>query len=453
MALFSKKKNEGGLLDVIRCDETKYLVWKWRPYGQDVNSTKKENSIRYGSSLRVKPGEVAVFFYSQKEGTVQDFIIGPYDETIKTANFPILSNIVGSAFGGNSPFQAEIYFINLQGNNQISFRTPYFDVFDPRFMDFSVPASVAGTLTFNISDYESFIKLNRLVNFDLDDFYLQISSAVNKYIKGVISNIPAEKEIPVLQLERKLLEINETISAYLKVRLENDFSINMKALDLAEIRFDEDSPKYEELRMMTARQQAKTTEAQTDINIKNMADMQNINATNMDETLRIQREELQRGQKLQTESNFMGVHGLNLQADVMKTAAESLGEMNANMGDGSGSGGMNPAGMMTGMMMGGALGQQMAGMMNQMGNNMNTQAGQQATTPPPLPSSGYMVAVNGQQSGPFTIQQLQQLVQNGQINADTLVWKQGMQNWVTAGSIAELTGIFNTLTPPPIPTL
>lgn len=54
---------------------------------------------------------------------MQDFIVGPYDDTIKTANFPILASIVGFAFGGESPFQAEIYFINLQGNNQVKFVT------------------------------------------------------------------------------------------------------------------------------------------------------------------------------------------------------------------------------------------------------------------------------------------------------------------------------------------
>ena len=54
MGLFSNKK-EGGLMDVIRCDEQEYLVWKWRPSGE-ANSTHKENAIRYGSSLRVKEG-------------------------------------------------------------------------------------------------------------------------------------------------------------------------------------------------------------------------------------------------------------------------------------------------------------------------------------------------------------------------------------------------------------
>ena len=42
MGLFGfGKKNEGGLMDVIRCDEQEYLVWKWRPSG-DANSTKKD---------------------------------------------------------------------------------------------------------------------------------------------------------------------------------------------------------------------------------------------------------------------------------------------------------------------------------------------------------------------------------------------------------------------------
>ena len=54
--------------------------------------------------------------------------MGPTDTTIKTANFPILSSLVGLAFGGESPFPAEIYFINLSGNIQLKFGIPYFDV-------------------------------------------------------------------------------------------------------------------------------------------------------------------------------------------------------------------------------------------------------------------------------------------------------------------------------------
>ena len=153
MGLFGRG-NSSGLMNVIRCDEEEYLVWKWRPEGQNVNSTTRENSIRYGSSLRVKDGEVAVFVYKQKGGTYQDFILGPYDDIIKTVNFPVLSSIVGLAFGGESPFQAEVFFINLQSNNQLRFAIPYFDVFDSRLPDHGIPMAVRGTMTFNISDYK-----------------------------------------------------------------------------------------------------------------------------------------------------------------------------------------------------------------------------------------------------------------------------------------------------------
>jgi len=444
MGLFGNK-SEGGLMDVIRCDEQEYLVWKWRPSGE-ANSTKKENSIRWGSSLRVKDGEVAVFVYKQNDGTLQDFIEGPHDEIIKTANFPVITGIIGLAYAGKSPFQAEIYFINLAGNIQIKFGIPYFDVFDPRFLDFGVPMAARGSITFNITDYKAFVKLHRMINFEMEDFTKQIKDMVTKYVKVYITNLPADKGIPVLQIERKILEINDLIEPRIRDAFVNDFGVNLKRFDLATIEVDKESQGYAELRKMTAEQTMKTTIAQTDVGIKNLEDTQKINAKNMEETLRIQREEAQRAQKLQTETNFIGAHALNQQTEVLKTGAESLGNM-GNMDMGGGGGGMNPAGMMTGMMMGGAMGNQMAGMMNQMGQNMN----QQQNTPPPPPQIQYSVSVNGQTAGPFNWQQLQQMVQNGQLTKNTHVWKQGMAGWEVAGNVQELANLFGAVPPPPPP--
>ncbi|MBQ4632690.1 MAG: SPFH domain-containing protein [Prevotella sp.] len=445
MGLFGRGKS-GGLMNVIRCDQQDYLVWKWRPENQEVNSTSRENAIRYGSSLRVKDGEVAVFVYKQQNGTCQDFIEGPYDDTIKTDNFPVLSSIVGLAFGGESPFQAEIYFINLAGNNQIRFGIPYFDVFDPRFPDHGIPMSARGTLTFNVTDYKGFIKLNRLINFELEDFKKQVKDAISKYIKAVVMNVPSDMGIPAVQMERRILDINETVYNYLKPRMENDFGVNLKALDLGSLEIDKESPYYEELRQLTAGNTARTMNAQTDVNIQNLQDTQAINAQNMAETLRIQREESQRAQQLQTQTNFMGTHAMNLQADVLKTGAQSLGTMGTLDG---GSGGVNPAGMMTGMMMGGAMGQQMAGMMNGMGQQMQ----QAMNTPPPIPNVQYHISVNGAQSGPYNMQQLAQLAQNGQVTMQTYVWKQGMPGWELAGNIVELQVLFmppaQSVPPPP----
>ena len=446
MGLFGKG-NSGGLMNVIRCDQEEYLVWKWRPEGQAVNSTSRENSIRYGSSLRVKDGEVAVFVYKQGDGSSQDFIEGPHDDILKTANFPVLANLVGAAWGGSSPFQAEVYFINLQGNNQIRFGVPYFDVFDPRFPDHGVPVAVRGTITFNITDYRGFIKLNRLVNFELDQFYKQIKDAVAKYVKGTVMKVPSEMGIPLVQMERELLTINDRVEERLKKRLEDDFGVNMKGLDISSIDVDKDSPYYKELESVTKDITARTTQAQSEVNIKNLQDTQRINAENMEESLRIQREEAQRAQRLQTETDFMGAHTIDVQADVLKTGAQSLGQMGTFNAGSGGSGGMNPGGMMAGMMMGGAMGQQMAGMMNNLGQQMQNGM----NTPPPMPNVQYHISVNGQQMGPFQMLQLQQMAQSGQLTQQTYVWKPGMANWEFAGNVPELASLFSMGTPPPPP--
>lgn len=448
MGLFSNifgKGDSGGVMNVIRCDEPEYLVWKWRPNGQEVNSTSRENAIRYGSTLVVKPGEVAVFQYRAPGGGAggMDFIEGPYQDTIKTANFPVLASIVGMAFGGESPFQAEVYFMNLQGNNQLKFGVPYFDVVDPRLPDFPVPVAVRGALTFVLEDYRNFVQLNRLIDFDLDSFRKQIKDAMIRKIKGIVTNLPAELAMPVVQMERKIDEVSEVLETRLKGRLD-EFGVKMKHIDINAIEIDKETEAYARVKALTADITSKTMQAQADLNIKNMQDMQAMNAANLEETMRIQREEAQRAQKLQTETNFLGAHALNQQASVLRTAAENLGQMGSL---GGGQGGMNPAGMMTGMMMGGAMGGQMAGMMNQMGQQMQNAM----NTPPPMPQIQYMIAVNGQQTGPFNMQQLQQMAQMGQLTSQTYVWKQGMPQWELAGNVQELASLFAAPTPPPVP--
>ena len=116
-----------------------------------------------------------------------------------------------------------------------------------------------------------------------------------------------------------------------------------------------------------------------------------------------------------------------------------------NMDTGGHGGGMNPAGMMTGMMMGGAMGQQMAGMMQNMGQQLQGTM----NTPPPIPNVQYMLSVNGQQTGPFNMQQMQQMAQSGQLTPQTYVWKQGMAQWELAGNVAEISALFAPVCPPP----
>ena len=74
---------------------------------------------------------------------------------------------------------------------------------------------------------------------------------------------------------------------------------------------------------------------------------------------------------------------------------------------------------------------------------------QSGMTPPPIPTTAYHVAVNGQATGPFDVAVLAQMTSSGQFTADSLVWKSGMTQWKKAGEVDELKSLF--LAMPPIP--
>jgi membrane protease subunit (stomatin/prohibitin family) len=451
MGLFDKLK-AGGFMDQIRCDDLSYLIWKWHPHGSQQGKNNRENAIRWGSSLRVKDGEVAVFVYNQKDAIMQDFIEGPYDQILETENLPVLASIIGWAYEGKTPFQAEVYFINLARVIQIPFAVPFFDLYDPRFLDFGVPTAVRGKITFNIADYSEFIKLHRLSSFDLNAFQTQIRDAVARYVKGIVANAPAEKNIPVVQIEREIPKINELIEASIRDRFEKDFGVNITAVDINSIEVDKTSEGFIQLKKVTQDVTTATVQAQTEVNIKNLQDLQRINAENIEETMRIQREEAQYAQRMQTQGANFAAYQFEQQAAVGIAGANALGQMGANSAtEMSGGGGMNPAAMMTGIAMGGAIGQNMAGMINNMMGGV--QRANPGTTPPPVIATAYHVAVNGQAKGPFDIATLTQMATSGTLTMSSLVWKQGMAGWVAAETVQELQTIFRGTVPPipPVP--
>lgn len=453
MALFNRNNHKGGLMDEIRCDEPSYLIWKWHPSGSQLGENQRENSIRWGSSLRVKNGEVAVFVYKQKNGTMQDFIVGPFDQTIKTANFPVLSSIIGLAYEGGTPFQAEIYFINLARIIQVKFGVPFFDVYDPRFADFGVPVAVRGTVSFSIGDYREFIKLHRLSTFNLDDFQKQIRDVVNRYVKDAVANAPAAHDIPVVQIESKTAQINDVVEYDLSERLKETFGVVVSGIDIGAIEIDKSSEGYRQLMSVTQELASATAKAEAEAKIRDIHAKQRIEAEHYEGTLRIQREEGQYAQHKQTQTANLGAFQVEKQAEVGVAGAQALGQMGANgagdvnIGGSSDGTGFNMAAMMASMAVGGAVGQNIAGAMNNMMGGINQQADPGAV-PPPIPTVAYHVAVNGQATGPFDISVLAQMATAGQLTADSLVWKNGMAQWAKAGTVDELKNLFANAMPP-----
>ena len=453
MALFDRNNRKGGFMDEIRCDEPSYLIWKWHPSGVQLGETVRENSIRWGSSLRVKDGEVAVFVYKQKNGTMQDFIVGPFDQIIKTANFPVLASIVGLAYEGGTPFQAEIYFINLAQIIQVKFAVPFFDVYDPRFEDFGVPTAVRGTISFKISDYSEFVKLHRLNSFSLEDFQKQIRDAVVRYVKDVVANAPSANNIPLVQIESKTAQINDVVEYNIGERFKETFGVTVSGVDIGAIEIDKTSDGYRQLISVTKDLAGATAKAEAQAKIKDIADKQRIEAEHYQESLRVQREEAQYAQHKQTQTANIGAFQVEKQAEVGVAGAQALGQMGANgagdvnIGGGGDGTGFNMAAMMASMAVGGAVGQNIAGAMNNMMGGINQQTTPGAV-PPPIPTVAYHVAVNGQATGPFDISVLAQMATAGQLTADSLVWKNGMAQWAKAGAVDELKNLFANVMPP-----
>jgi len=76
--------------------------------------------FRIGSQLIVRQSQSAVFF---RDGKALD-TFDPGRHTISTANIPLLVNLVGIVFSGQTPFKAEVYFVNMRDFIDMKWGTP-----------------------------------------------------------------------------------------------------------------------------------------------------------------------------------------------------------------------------------------------------------------------------------------------------------------------------------------
>ncbi len=386
MALFNK--NDGGLMDVIRCDEQDYLIWRWHPQGTDSSASQKAISIRWGSSLRVRDGEVAVFKYSGTPDSPDEYIEGPADRILSTENLPILANIIGLAYDGNSPFQAEVYFINLAGTIKMPFGVPYFDVMDPKLSKLGgMPVAVRGSFNFRISDAHDFVKEHKLAEFNMDDLKDQMRNLVQGVVKSVVSNAPTKGSYPVIEIERRILEITELIQATLKERLGDGTGIEITRVDISDLEINKESEVYK--KYMKA-----TNNVATDFVNGAASFLDTISAqANAAKKMKQVRD----GEGVEVEKREVG-------KKVVSAFSSVIGGIKKNS----------------------------------------------KPTPPPIPTTGFYVAVNGKQKGPYDINKLKSMLEKSEFDKDMLVWKDGMETWVSAGDVEELAPIFGP-TAPPIP--
>jgi membrane protease subunit (stomatin/prohibitin family) len=99
------------LIDVIKHEQPSDDEFVWKYPSEDLS---------IGAQLIVNEGQEAVFV---KGGEVLDIFV-PGTHTLVTGNIPILDKLINLPFGGNTPFSAEVWFVNKTVKRNLKWGTP-----------------------------------------------------------------------------------------------------------------------------------------------------------------------------------------------------------------------------------------------------------------------------------------------------------------------------------------
>lgn len=193
------------IIDVLKYDgPNNVLVWKWRP----ANDGKRQEELRLGTQLVVNQSQQAVFVNG---GQIADvFDAGTY--TLSSKNLPILSSIIGLAFGGQSPFKAEVYFFNKAVAMDTKFGLIPFNMIEPNFR-VPIPITSRGSFAVKVSDTKLF--LNKIIgtvpDFEADKLKHFFRGIITENVKNAITKISKELQISPLELESIVLDVSDAV--------------------------------------------------------------------------------------------------------------------------------------------------------------------------------------------------------------------------------------------------
>ena len=364
-------------------------IIKWENNTSEVVHRFNTDNLRLGSQLVVYPSQTAFFV---KGGRICDeFKSGTY--TIKTDNIPLLGKLLNMPFQGDTPFKAEVWFVNQIEILDCKWgtQTP-FQIEDPKY-EVIVPIRAYGQFGFKIVEPRVFIE--RLVG-NMSSF---TTNKVIEYFRGVILS----KLTTIIYNKLKkdnvtILNINsyvEDLSNYAKEKIIDVFmkyGIEISLFNIISIAVNENDSSFIRLK------QAKDAAAEIKI---------------------IGRENYQMSRSF----------------DVLEKAADNEnGMIGAAVGLGAGVGIGGVVGAMTSKTI-----------------NTNTQ---DVNEIPQIPSVDYYLAISGKRQGPFSQEIIENKINTGVINERTLIWKKGLKQWIRLGEFSDFQHIFSEKSqdcPPPVP--
>lgn len=162
------------------------------------------NQVNKGSALTVRESQVAVFMYKGKVADV--FLPGFYK--LDTDNLPIITKLLSWKYGFETPFKADIYFVNTK-----QFTNQKWGTTNPillRDKDYgAVQIRGFGTYSFRVDDAKVFLNNLSGTNSGYD------TTDINDYFKSVIvsklTDVIGENKIPVLDLAGNLTELSSAV--------------------------------------------------------------------------------------------------------------------------------------------------------------------------------------------------------------------------------------------------
>ncbi len=197
------------LFEVVKYDGTPD-VYAWKHPNHELNTW---------TQVVVNESQEAILF---KNGQAFDtFQAGRH--TLSTMNIPLLNKVINLPFGGQSPFAAELWYVNKVNNLDVKWGTTApIQLQDPKY-NVIVPVRAFGQMGIRIEDSRQFlIKLvGTLPQFNLSD--------ISRYFRGVL-----------------LMNMNECISSYLVHRKISILEINAYISEISSFVQEKLSPVFAE---------------------------------------------------------------------------------------------------------------------------------------------------------------------------------------------------------------